>query len=399
MMIRKSAPLLFTLSLLVSASLACSLAVPRVPALPTPPAVSTGVTLPATEPPASGSPPPVLPTLTPFPTSAPTVTGSDEDQLIALYASSNPAVVSILVEIGGTGGSQGSGFLFDDQGHVVTNQHVVEGGGRIQVDFPSGLKLRGEVLGVDPDSDLAVIRLERIPEGVEPLRLADSDQVLVGQRVVAIGNPFGLAGTMTVGIVSGLGRSLQGNRAVSGVGSFTSPNIIQTDTAINQGNSGGPLLNMRGEVIGINRAIISESGVNSGVGFAIASNTVRQVIPYLISEGRFVYPYLGIGTRTEISLALQEMLNLPQAAGAYVTSVTPNSPAARAGVRGDSIPQGGNLRGDGDLIVAIDGREVRVFNDLMGYLVDHTRPGQVVVLSVLRNGEPVDIEVTLGERP
>jgi S1-C subfamily serine protease len=396
---RISGPVLLAWSLLLAASLACSLALPSsvLPPVDLPPSAPGQATAATTAPPAAS--PPVLPTLTPFVSAPAAVSDSEEQQLIELYAHANQSVVSIIVEIGQTGASQGSGFLFDDQGHVVTNHHVVEGGGRLQVDFPSGLKLRGQVLGVDPDSDLAVIRLDQLPEGVLPLALGDSDLVQVGQRVVAIGNPFGLAGTMTVGIISGLGRSLPGNRAAAGGGSFSAPNIIQTDAAINQGNSGGPLLNMRGEVIGVNRAIISESGVNSGVGFAIASNTVRQVVPYLISEGRFVYPYLGIGTRSEISLALQELLQLPQAAGAYVTNVTSGSPADQAGVRGDSAGPVATLRGDGDLIIAIDGREVKVFNDLMSYLVDHTRPGQVVTLTVLRGGEPLDIAVTLGERP
>ena len=393
---RPSGPFLLALSTLLAASLACSLAVPRPPdqALNTPSAIVTS------QPPAVASAPPVLPTLTPAPTQPQIVSDTEEQQLTELYARVNPAVVSILVEVGQTGVSQGSGFLFDDQGHIVTNQHVVEGAERIEVDFPSGLKLRGEVLGVDPDSDLAVIRLDEIPEGITPLSLADSDQAQVGQRVIAIGNPFGLAGTMTVGIISGLGRSLQSNRPPDETGSFSAPNIIQTDAAINQGNSGGPLLNVRGEVIGVNRAIVSESGVNSGVGFAIASNTIRQIVPYLISDGRFVYPYLGVGTNlSEITLGLQEQLGLPQATGAYVTNVTPGGPADQAGLRPDSAGQAEIFRGDGDLIIGIEDQEVRVFNDLMSYLVDHTRPGQVVTLTVLRDGQQVPVEITLGERP
>ena len=204
---------------------------------------------------------------------------------------------------------------------------------------------------------------------------------------------------MTVGIVSGLGRSLPSNRTATGVGAFSAPNIIQTDAAINSGNSGGPLLNMAGEVIGVNRAILSESGVNSGVGFAIASNTVRQVVPYLISDGRFVYPYLGIGSQSDMTLTQVEQLQLPQSTGAYVTTVAAGGPAERAGMRGDSATAQGGLRGDGDLIVAIDDQPVIVFNDLMSYLLDHTRPGQPVVLTVLRAGERLELEVLLGERP
>jgi 2-alkenal reductase len=301
--------------------------------------------------------------------------------------------------VGNAGFSQGSGFVFDDQGHVVTNQHVVEGATDIEVDFPSGLKMRGEVLGADPDSDLAVIELQGSLDGVVALPLADSESVRVGQRVVAIGNPFGLEGTMTVGVISGLGRSLDGNRQAEGGGTFTAPDILQTDAAINPGNSGGPLLNMNGEVIGVNKAIESETGVNSGVGFAIAANTVRQVVPYLIAEGRFIYPYLGVSSLPELSLGLQDLLQLPQSGGVYVTNVVPNGPSDRGGLRGDSARAGDNLRGDGDLIVAVDGEPVQVFSELMSYLVNHTRPGQRITLTVLREGAQTEVEVELGERP
>src|SRR5688572_753462 len=186
--------------------------------------------------PADVTPPPALPTLTPAP-AVPLITSSEEQQLIDLYDRVNPSVVSIVVQVGNEGFGQGSGFVFDDQGHVVTNQHVVEGATEIEVDFSSGLKLRGEVLGTDPDSDLAVIRVDNPPADLVALPLADSESVRVGQRVVAIGNPFGLAGTMTVGIISGLGRSLQGNRPAEGGGAFTAPDILQTDAAINPGNS------------------------------------------------------------------------------------------------------------------------------------------------------------------
>jgi len=220
--------------------------------------------------------------------------------------------------------------------------------------------------------------------------------------VIAIGNPFGLAGTMTLGIVSGLGRTLDSLREAEGVGRFSAPDIIQTDAAINPGNSGGPLINMSGEVIGVNKAIESADGSrsNSGVGFAVASNTVRQIVPYLIRDGRFVYPYLGISSPQEISLSLQEQLGLPAAGGAYVTTVTPDGPAARAGIRADTASDTSRrLNGDGDLIKAIDGRPVIVFADLLSYLVNHTRPGQMVTLTVLREGREMEVQVTLGERP
>jgi len=392
---------------LAAASLACAFASnPGGVGPSTPPSVfgsnSTNTPAPAgaTNLPAANIGTPV-PTLTPWPTSASLITSAEETQLIDLYARINNSVVSILVQIGDQGFSQGSGFVFDAEGHVVTNQHVVEGATAIEVDFPSGLKLRGEVIGTDPDADLAVIALQGVTEPLTPLPLADSDQIRVGQRVVAIGNPFGLAGTMTVGIISGLGRTLSSNRVTEDGTSYTAPDIIQTDAAINPGNSGGPLINLAGEVIGINKALESQTGTNSGVGFAIASNTVRQVVPYLIAEGRFVYPYLGISSSgDDLTLYVQELLGLSQATGAYVSAVVPGGPAEQGGLRGDSATaEDTSFAGDGDLIVAVDGQQVRQFSDLMSYLINHTRPGQAVTVSVLRDGAPLDLTVTLGERP
>lgn len=351
--------------------------------------------------------PPAAVVPTPLPVSvAPTsppitniITTSEEQLLIELYQRVNPAVVAILVETG-AGGAQGSGFVYDTAGHVVTNNHVVQDAINIEVDFASGFKTRGQVVGTDPDSDLAVVKLDELPEGgVTPLPLGDSDQLQVGQRVLAIGNPFGLEGTMTMGIISALGRTVTGTRDPSDGPAFSTPDVVQTDAAINPGNSGGPLLNLNGEVVGINAQIDTETGTNSGVGFAIASNTVRQVVPYLIADGKFVYSYLGVTSQEEISLFLQDELNLPQATGAYVSSVIEGGPAEQAGLLGDSASLGDAFRGDGDLITAIDGRPVRVFSDLLSYLVNHTRPGQTVTLTVLRSGQTVDVPVVLGERP
>jgi len=329
-----------------------------------------------------------------------TITSSEEDALIDLYARVNPAVVSFLVETA-DGGGQGSGFLYDLDGHIVTNQHVVDGATSIEVDFPSGLKTRGRVLGTDPDSDLAVVKVDEIPPDVTPLVLADSDQGRVGQRAIAIGNPFGEAGTMTLGIISGTGRTLSSNRtAPGGGGRFTAPDVLQTDAPINPGNSGGPLLNLSGEVIGINRAIATETGIGAGVGYAVAANTVRQVVPYLISEGQFIYPYLGISSLPALSSSLQEQLDLPQASGTYVTTVTAGGPADQAGLQPDSASDSfSGFNGDGDLIVAVDGREVRVLGDLMSYLINNKRPGDAVTLTVIRGGERQDVQVILGERP
>ena len=369
-------------SVLLAASLACSGTVaPRTTALPTPAAVV------------------IIPTAPSAPLNTTLVTSSEEQALVDLYARVNPSVVSILVD-DGVSGSQGSGFVYDTVGHIVTNAHVVENERSIEVDFASGFKTHGRVVGVDLDSDLAVIKLENLPaEGLTPVPLGDSSRILVGQRVVAIGNPFGLAGTMTVGIVSGLGRTVEGTRDPSAGINFSTPDIIQTDAAINPGNSGGPLLNLAGEVIGINKAIETSTGVNSGVGYAIASNTVRQVVPYLIQDGKFVYPYLGIRCLEELSLFMQEELNLSQASGAYVMEVIAGGPADGSGLRADSARADGTPVGDGDLIIAINGQPVKVFADVISYLVNSVRPGDTVTLSVIREGQPAEVQVTLGERP
>jgi 2-alkenal reductase len=376
-------------SALVMAGLACSFGSPG----SAPPAAVTQVVQ-------------VVATPLPPPQQNLTVSSSEEEALIALYQRVSPAVVAILVN-SDAGNGQGSGFLYDTEGHIVTNQHVVEGASDIEVNFPSGLKTRGRVVGVDPDSDLAVVKVDEIPAGVQPLPLGDSEALKVGQRAIAIGNPFGEAGTMTLGIISGLGRTLSSNRAAQGGGLFTAPDIIQTDAPINPGNSGGPLLNLSGEVIGLNRAIAidpeSDNRSNSGVGYSIASNTIKQIVPYLIREGKFVYPYLGISSAPEISLAAQEEWGLPQASGTYVTNVIAGGPAAQGGVQPDSSTScasfGGDCRGDGDLIVGVDGREVRNLGELMSYLINNKRPGDEVTLTVFRNGEQREVKVVLGERP
>jgi len=327
------------------------------------------------------------------------LSSSEEQALIDLYTRVNPAVVSIQVSYG-MQGSQGSGFLYDTEGHIVTNQHVVEGAEFIEVVFPSGMKTEGKVVGLDTDADLAVIKVEEVPEGVTPLPLADSDAVQVGQRAIAIGNPFGESGSMTLGIVSGKGRSLSDNRSGQTGSRFTSPDIIQTDAPINPGNSGGPLLNLTGEVIGINRAIATETGSGSGVGYAIPSNAVRQIVPFLIADGRFVYPFFGMSAAPELSLRSAEELGLAQATGVYVVSVNAGGPADQGGLRGDSATtRDVTYRGDGDLIVAIDGQPINVFEDLIAYINYNKRPGDAVILSVLRGTERVDLSITLGERP
>ncbi len=331
---------------------------------------------------------------------------AERDALLAsLYERVSPGVVSLLVE-NELGGSTGSGFVFDREGHIVTNYHVVEGATEVEVDFLFGLKVRGKVIGTDPDSDLAVVEVD-VPEDVlVPLPLGDSDQVKVGQTVIAIGNPFQLNGTMTLGIVSAKGRTLESLRQAESGSFFTAGDIIQTDAAINPGNSGGPLLNLNGEVIGVNRAIrttgttITGDPVNSGIGFSISSNIVRRVVPELIANGKYDYPYLGITSRSNLTLGMIEELGLPRQTGAYITAVTPGSPADKAGLRGGSRPTSfAGLPAGGDLIIGIDGQPVMTFDDMLSYLIKNKRPGDTVTLTILRDGQEMEVELTLGKRP
>jgi 2-alkenal reductase len=336
--------------------------------------------------------------------------------LAELYTQVNPGVVSIrtFMDIGtpihsGIETGQGSGFVIDTDGHIVTNQHVVEGALEVEVDLPNGQRAWATVLGTDPDSDLAVLKVDVPAENLVPLPFGDSEQVRVGDFVIAIGNPFGLSGTMTVGVVSAIGRTLSSERLAPGGGSFSAGDIIQTDAAINPGNSGGPLLNLAGEVIGVNRAIRTEAfsttgtAVNSGVGFAIPINVVRMVIPSLIENGSYAYTYLGISSLNEdvLNLNTLEQLQLPpDAAGAYVTCAQPGGPADKGGIIGAVACDDGNLlTPGGDLIIAIDERTVRSFNDLISYLVNKTVVGQEVTITVLRDGAEVDLQVTLEARP
>jgi 2-alkenal reductase len=266
--------------------------------------------------------------------SAPVNVGAPQNQetLVALFQSVNPGVVAIKT-VGEQAGSLGSGFVYDTKGNIVTNYHVVEGSTQLEVDFTSGFKTYGTVIGTDLDSDLAVIKVDAPAAELHPLTLGDSDALQVGQTVIAIGNPFGLSSTMTVGIVSALGRTLDSLHSTSGGGFFTAGDIIQTDAAINPGNSGGPLFNLNGEVVGINRAIrtvnSTDTGepLNSGIGFAVSSNIVKRVAPSLIKVGRYDYPYLGVSSMDELSLPVIEALGLKSQVGAYVTSVVAGGPS------------------------------------------------------------------------
>jgi 2-alkenal reductase len=240
-----------------------------------------------------------------------------------------------------------------------------------------------------------VIKVDGLPAGVTPLPLAAPEDLAVGQFVVAIGNPFGEQGSMSLGIVSGLGRSLSSQRAQANGGTYTLPAVIQTDAPINPGNSGGPLLNLDGQVVGINAAIASATGSNSGVGFSIPVAAVHRIVPSLISEGRYVYPYLGASFDEEISLAEQQLFDLPQTSGVYVITVADGGPAEQAGLRGADLNTG---RG-GDLITAINGQALRNFQDLNRVLVFGVSPGQTIDVTFVRDGQEQTTQVTLGERP
>jgi S1-C subfamily serine protease len=372
---------LFVISILILASLACQMS--GVPNLIQP------------------TPPPTIPVSAPVLPNAPDPATSN-NTLVAMYAQVLPGVVSI-----STGQALGSGFVYDSNGHIITNQHVIDGAnGEVEVAFSSGYKAYGTVIGSDVDADVAVIQVDAPAEQIHPLAIGDSSQLQVGQTVVAIGNPFGLNGTMTVGIVSGLGRSQFAHASPEG-GFFSTADIIQTDAAINPGNSGGPLFNTNGEVVGVNQSIRTENvdqttgnPLNSGVGFALSINLVKRVAESLIRDGKYEYPYLGISSRDDMPLAVVEALGLNTFTGAYVVSVTPGGPAEQAGIRGGSQPTSINgLEAGGDVITAIDGRSIATFDQLLSYLITNKSPGDPVVLTILRDGQTQDVTVTLGKRP
>jgi S1-C subfamily serine protease len=357
----------------------------------------------------------VAPTTTPqpAPTSLPTtalkVGNVEEDLLINLYERVNPAVVNIRVikrleqpatfftpdELYQEG--QGSGFVWDQEGHIVTNNHVVEGADEVEVVFWDDTVVAGKVIGTDPDSDLAVVEVDLPAEELRPAELGDSDELRVGQLAIAIGNPFGQAGTMTRGIISALGRTFSPGSSL-----FAIPEMIQTDAAINPGNSGGPLLDSQGRVIGINTLILSRSGSSSGVGFSVPINMAKRVVPALIEEGEYQYAWMGI-TGTDLTPALIEAMDLPAGTrGALVIEVGKGGPADGSGLRGSTETveiRGRPLQIGGDIILAIDGTPVRDMDDVIVYLVENTRPGQEVDLSILRDGQEQKLTVGLEERP
>jgi len=314
-----------------------------------------------------------------------------QNSLVNLYQQTNPSVVYIIVPPLGSG----SGFVYGDEGYIVTNNHVVAGGDSYEVVFADGSRLAAKLIGADVDSDLAVIKVDALPESAAALPLAEAGNLQVGQFVAAIGNPFGEQGSMSMGIVSGLGRSLPSQRALTNGSSYSLPQIIQTDAPINPGNSGGPLLNLKGEVVGVNSAILSATGTNSGVGFSIPVNAVRRIAPSLIENGTYNFPYMGVGFDDEISLDEQSVYGLSQTQGAYVLNVTQGSPADEAGL----LAANPNTGLDGDLVVALDDQPINNFSDLNSYLVFETSVGQTIDITVLRDGAELVLPLTLGERP
>ncbi len=336
-----------------------------------------------------------------------------EQQLAGLYNQISPSVVSINVVARQAASSQftplpqegeqegftygsGSGFIIDNQGHIVTNNHVVDGATSIEVNFFDGTLVRGEIVGLDPDSDLAVVKVNLPAEQLQPIGFANSDQLVIGQTTLAIGSPFGQRWTLTTGIISAL------DRRITGLTNYAIGSVIQTDAAINPGNSGGPLLDLQGRVIGVNSQIISRTRSSSGIGFAIPSNLVQRVVGELLSAGRVNYSYMGIGGE-EVTLDLIETMNLANnVQGVVVGRVEPNGPASQAGLQNPGqrvVVNGSNVPTSADIITAINGEEINDFSKLVSFLASNTRPGDTVNLTVLRNNQQVNLTLTLSARP
>jgi S1-C subfamily serine protease len=323
--------------------------------------------------------------------------------LVELFKKSEEGVVKIkVVRIGSQGtvqgdiGGMGSGFVYDNLGHIITNAHVVDGADKATVTFLDGSQYNAEIIGKDKFTDIAVIKVSEKPRLLHPLEIGDSSLLQVGEQVAAIGNPFGLSGSMTSGIVSQIGRLIAAQDS-----GFSIPDVIQTDAAINPGNSGGPLLNMRGQVIGINTAIQSISGEFVGIGFAVPSNTVSKIVPTLIEEGKYPHPWIGISGK-DIDPDLARVLDLKQAKGFLVITVVDGSPADKAGLKGMSQTQiinGEEYPADGDIIISVDDKEVRKISDILIHLQREKSVGDEMVLGILRDGEFLHITLELVERP
>ena len=319
--------------------------------------------------------------------------------LVELFKKTEQGVVKIETDVvNPTGDAKplGSGFVYDILGHTITNAHVIENATKVTVTFLDGNQYSAEIIGADKFTDIAVIKVNEKPRLLHPLDIGDSSVLLVGEQVAAIGNPFGLSGSMTSGIVSQLGRLL-----FSQDNGFSIPDVIQTDAAINPGNSGGPLLNMKGEVIGINTAIRSSTGEFTGVGFAVPSNTIKKIVPSLIKEGKYHHPWMGI-TGIDIDPDLAKIRELVNAKGFLVVTVIDGQPADDAGLQGVSKTveiDGEEYPIDGDIIISVDGKEVRKINDILVHLQREKSVGDEMILGVMRDGDLLHLTLTLGERP
>jgi len=319
--------------------------------------------------------------------------------LVELFEKSEEGVVRIdVVKINSfrEGNSVGSGFVFDLFGNIITNAHVIDNADNITVTFLDGSQYNASIVGMDKFTDIAVINVEEKPDYLHPLEIGDSSALKVGEPVAAIGNPFGLSGSMTSGIVSQIGRLLPSHDT-----GFSIPNVIQTDAAINPGNSGGPLLNMDGKVMGINTAIQSGTGQSAGIGFAVPSNTISKVVPVLITEGKYSHPWIGISGQ-DINPDLAKIRNLNHSKGFLIVTVIPDSPAEMAGLKGVSeIEKIDNKEypKDGDIIISVDGKEVRKISDILIHLQEEKSVGDEMILGIIRNGEQMDVILTLVVRP
>ena len=319
--------------------------------------------------------------------------------LIELFEKSEEGVVRIdVVKINSFrgGNSVGSGFVFDLFGNIITNAHVIDNADNITVTFLDGSQYNASIVGMDKFTDIAVINVEEKPDYLHPLEIGDSSALKVGEPVAAIGNPFGLSGSMTSGIVSQIGRLLPSHDT-----GFSIPNVIQTDAAINPGNSGGPLLNMNGKVMGINTAIQSGTGQSAGIGFAVPSNTISKVVPVLITEGKYSHPWIGISGQ-DINPDLAKIRNLNHSKGFLIVTVIPDSPAEMAGLKGVSeIEKIDNKEypKDGDIIISVDGKEVRKISDILIHLQEEKSVGDEMILGIIRDGKQMDIILTLVVRP
>jgi serine protease Do len=347
-----------------------------------------------------------------------------ESTLESIYTTVSPQVVNIMVLTPSTGNilqnfpgfnnnpqsqtpqyssALGSGFIWDTKGDIVTNNHVVDGATKIEVTFSDGTTIPATIVGQDPYSDLAVIKVDVSASKLVTVTMADSTQVKVGEIAIAIGNPYGFEGSMTVGTVSGLGRDLPSSQVDQASGaSYSIPDVIQTDAAVNPGNSGGVLVNDQGQVIGVTSALESSSGSSSGIGFAIPAEIVSKVVPSLISSGKYDHPYLGI-SGTDMTPDIAQAMNLPaDTRGALVEQVSAGGPAANAGLQASNTTVTINgVQGTvgGDIITAIDGQTINSMSDIIAYLAIHTQVGQTVTLTIMRNGQTQTVQVTLGSRP